>query len=486
MESLSKIGSMLGIPIKTDKTTKEKAALSYARLLIEMPVSGPFSDCIDFIFDGDKVVRQFVKYEWKPTKCTHCLMFGHEEQNCTKKQRIYPWCVMGDFNSVLHPGERTGGDEIQSAEITYFSQCLKDCDLYEINTTGVFFTWTNKTVWSKIDRVLGLGYTHVQSLTKGLSDYALLKINFPSCLKRRQVFRFYEMWTFDPLFKNLVTQHWAKQPPNNKLHNLCITLKNFKRMNRRPGIVHEDSAFIPLPGEIVKQTTMSYVYTIRDEQGRVVEGFEEVAKVITTYYQKLLANREKSQTIVGGCNSIQRQSLLIGTGYEEGTLPFRYLRVPISANTLSKLENSMLVEKITKRIKGSTTSIRWQWDGGRDREYTIQQGYNWYAPNRERYRWTKLVWSNLNIPRHTFTAWVTMRHKLPCQQAEETHAHLFYHYVKAREVWAEMSNWLGLVTLPTVIENPENQKEDCLCYGHSSYTPAMVGSKLVHIFRRRT
>ena len=133
-------------------------------------------------------------------------------------QSLYdPWCVVRDFNSVFNSGERMGGDEIQLAEITDFTQCLRDCDLHEINTTGVFFTWTNKTIWSKIDRVLvnsilhqGLGYTHVQSLTEGLPNHVPLKINFPSCQKRRQIFRLCEMWTFDPLFKNLVTQHWAK------------------------------------------------------------------------------------------------------------------------------------------------------------------------------------------------------------------------------------------------------------------------------------
>ncbi|KAJ8420630.1 hypothetical protein Cgig2_002710 [Carnegiea gigantea] len=35
LESLSKIDSILGIPIKTDKYTKEKTMLKYARLLIE-------------------------------------------------------------------------------------------------------------------------------------------------------------------------------------------------------------------------------------------------------------------------------------------------------------------------------------------------------------------------------------------------------------------------------------------------------------------
>ena len=79
---------MLGIPIKANKPTKEKIALSYARLLIEMLGNNPFPDSIGFISEGDRMIRQFVKYEWKATKCIHCLMLGHKEQNCRKKYTV--------------------------------------------------------------------------------------------------------------------------------------------------------------------------------------------------------------------------------------------------------------------------------------------------------------------------------------------------------------------------------------------------------------
>ena len=60
---MSKLRSVLGIPIKTDSTIKEKIALRYPHMLIEMPLEGPIPDYIDFISDWDVVVRQQVKYE---------------------------------------------------------------------------------------------------------------------------------------------------------------------------------------------------------------------------------------------------------------------------------------------------------------------------------------------------------------------------------------------------------------------------------------
>ena len=43
-DSLSKIGSVIGIPLKIDKQTMDKTFLSYTRLLIDIPLEGPFME----------------------------------------------------------------------------------------------------------------------------------------------------------------------------------------------------------------------------------------------------------------------------------------------------------------------------------------------------------------------------------------------------------------------------------------------------------
>ena len=87
-ESLSKIGSTLGIPLKTDRYTRERRMVKYARLLIDMPLDGHFPDYIDFFNEEGIPIRQQVHYEWKPIKCTHCKMFGYEDSHCKKKGRL--------------------------------------------------------------------------------------------------------------------------------------------------------------------------------------------------------------------------------------------------------------------------------------------------------------------------------------------------------------------------------------------------------------
>ena len=64
----------------------------------------------------------------------------------------------------------------------------------------------------------------------------------------------------------------------------------------------------------------------------------------------LMANKAKSQIVMGGCNDQQREQILQLIGYQEGKLPFKYLGVPVPASRLSAMDCSLLVDKITKKI----------------------------------------------------------------------------------------------------------------------------------------
>ncbi|XP_074301068.1 uncharacterized protein LOC141632419 [Silene latifolia] len=69
-----------------------------------------------------------------------------------------PWMVMGDFNNVLNMDERIGAP-VTLAEVKDFQECVDACGLYDLSSTGAYFTWNNKQegderVFSRIDRVL--------------------------------------------------------------------------------------------------------------------------------------------------------------------------------------------------------------------------------------------------------------------------------------------------------------------------------------------
>ena len=55
--SWSKICSTLGIPLKTDKYTQEKAMIRYAKVLVDMQLEGPFPGSIKFFNEQDVLIR---------------------------------------------------------------------------------------------------------------------------------------------------------------------------------------------------------------------------------------------------------------------------------------------------------------------------------------------------------------------------------------------------------------------------------------------
>ena len=57
-DSLSKFGSVLGIPLKTDKYTRDRTMIKYARLLIDISLDGPFPEYIEFFSEDEVLIRQ--------------------------------------------------------------------------------------------------------------------------------------------------------------------------------------------------------------------------------------------------------------------------------------------------------------------------------------------------------------------------------------------------------------------------------------------
>ena len=80
--------------------------LSYARVLIEFPIEGPFPDYTEFCNESDFLIRESLSYEWLPIKCSHCGMFGHNEPIYRKKG-----LVRREWTPVQHKPESTKSTE---------------------------------------------------------------------------------------------------------------------------------------------------------------------------------------------------------------------------------------------------------------------------------------------------------------------------------------------------------------------------------------
>ncbi|XP_058746350.1 uncharacterized protein LOC131619250 [Vicia villosa] len=70
-----------------------------------------------------------------------------------------PWCVIGDFNNVLRCNDRLGGRQVHEHEYRDLCNMMKNTGLYEMDSMGDHYTWTNKqqdnAIYSRIDRIIG-------------------------------------------------------------------------------------------------------------------------------------------------------------------------------------------------------------------------------------------------------------------------------------------------------------------------------------------
>ncbi|KAL2251643.1 UNVERIFIED_CONTAM: hypothetical protein Sindi_2286600 [Sesamum indicum] len=128
-----------------------------------------------------------------------------------------PWIVGGDFNTMLHTHENQGGTISSLGSIEDFNDMVLDSGLTDAGFEGEPFTWTNKRVWRRLDRVLYsqewaelFNSTRVSHLPRRLSDHHPLLITATRTEdKVPSSFRFQHMWIMHHDFQDMVKQSWG-------------------------------------------------------------------------------------------------------------------------------------------------------------------------------------------------------------------------------------------------------------------------------------
>ncbi|XP_074299452.1 uncharacterized protein LOC141630557 [Silene latifolia] len=130
------------------------------------------------------------------------------------------WIILGDFNIVRDVSECLGPNPPKPLEILAFNDCIRDCQLDDLTTTGYEYTWTNKhndgtRVWSRLDRVLvspcwlqTFPTSSVTVLDPGISDHAPLMVNVFEDQQYRKQFSFLNCWIDNPYYIAYVTEGW--------------------------------------------------------------------------------------------------------------------------------------------------------------------------------------------------------------------------------------------------------------------------------------
>jgi hypothetical protein len=119
-----------------------------------LSIWGKFNVKLIFTFIREDFVG--VCLEWGVLKHTCFVVNVYSKCDIVSKRRLWnniamskggfgsgKWCVLGDFNAVLHPEERRGVNESSSSnlEVSGFRNFLNEVELVDLSILGRRFTW---------------------------------------------------------------------------------------------------------------------------------------------------------------------------------------------------------------------------------------------------------------------------------------------------------------------------------------------------------
>lgn len=147
---------------------------------------------------------------------------------------------MGDFNSILGPHEKQGGRRSTALTVHNELQDFLTCtDLTDLGFVGNPYTWRNNKrpphrILERLDRCLdnctwlnAFGQLVVHHLPCiGSDHFSILLATTNKPRIRQTFFRFENMWTVHPAFKDTVRQAWDHASENHiHLNDKLVALK---------------------------------------------------------------------------------------------------------------------------------------------------------------------------------------------------------------------------------------------------------------------
>lgn len=125
---------------------------------------------------------------------------------------------MGDFNSILHPNEKSGVGAFNSRAGAIFSQGISDCNLIDLGFKGPMFTWKSGSLCQRLDWALGnpiwqdlFPNSSIINLPLATSDHCGVWVNLEGATQPREgSFKFLGPWLAHEDFNNQLLGAWIK------------------------------------------------------------------------------------------------------------------------------------------------------------------------------------------------------------------------------------------------------------------------------------
>ncbi|KAJ8427389.1 hypothetical protein Cgig2_008805 [Carnegiea gigantea] len=199
-------------------------------------------------------------------------------------------------------------------------------ELHEMRSIGPYYSWTNKTIMSKIDCALinewygQFNYTQVRYEANSLSDHTpLLLKNYLDHIRvtLQQLNRssFHDLKEQQELACCRLTQiqHELQTHPHHKelicreknarehyINILSSSIALLQQQCKLEWIKYGDTSSKMFFAKAKQCKLATYIFSIKDETGKWTEGFENVSKVMVAFYKKLLGPQPYTRTPVRG------------------------------------------------------------------------------------------------------------------------------------------------------------------------------------------
>ncbi|XP_060180113.1 uncharacterized protein LOC132609918 [Lycium barbarum] len=203
----------------------------------------------------------------------------------------------------------------------------------------------------------------------------------------------------------------------------------------------------------------------------------------------LIANTGKSSIYFGGVDERTQQVVLERLKFSKGTLPFRYLGVPLSTKRISVMQCTPLLDKMIGKVTQWTAKLlsyasrlqlaSWMLkkifkaiktldEAGIDEEhfrasqvFSIKQVYLKLRGDFQKVSWRRIICNNFGTPKWTFILYLALNKKLYtrdrlnkwnitdqimcplCESANESVEHVFFKCNYSTSVWKKLLGWLG-------------------------------------------
>ncbi|XP_074305627.1 uncharacterized protein LOC141640848 [Silene latifolia] len=237
-----------------------------------------------------------------------------------------PWAIVGDFNTVINPMERLGGNTKKS-DMDEFIECLDECGMTDIAATGAYYTWNNKQepstrVYSRLDRFL--------INQEWLNGYPDMRSHFhPEGL-------FDHCPCTDPHNAGLITKESATA---NKVRELLEAKNSFlKQKAKLQWLEAGDSNTAYFHASIKKRNSLNKVTQIDDQYGKTCTDSQSIQNAFLNCYQTLLGTqkpieRVRNQVLVEGLYCNQAYSAILNAAVSDEELKSVFFSIPVDKST---------------------------------------------------------------------------------------------------------------------------------------------------------